>query len=101
MAAAVEHARVHHELNASTPKSIPKSSIPAAMASPAPAPAPAAAETVSLKSEETQAPAKETKGPVVAEAHLVDTYRKLTRLFTPVLEYVANIALRPSSAHVC
>ncbi|CAF3602725.1 Acetyl-coenzyme A synthetase [Fusarium graminearum] len=93
MAAAVEHARVHHELNASTPESIPKSSIPAAMASPAPAPAPAAAETVSLKSEETQAPAKETKGPVVAEAHLVDTYHPPQRMFAkhPHRPHLANL----------
>jgi acetyl-CoA synthetase len=79
MATTVEHSRVHHELKASTPESIPKSTIPAAVASPVPAPAPAATETVSLRSEETQAPAKETKSPVVAEAHLVDTYRKLAQ----------------------
>jgi acetyl-CoA synthetase len=77
MATAVEHPQVHHELKASAPESIPKSAIPAAVASPIPAPA--ATETVSLKTEETKAPAKETKTPVVAEAHLVDTYRKLAR----------------------
>lgn len=79
MATAVEHPQIHHELKASAPESIPKSAIPAAVASPIPAPAPAATETVSLKTEETKAPAKETKTPVVAEAHLVDTYRKLAR----------------------
>jgi acetyl-CoA synthetase len=99
MATTVEHSRVHHELKASTPESIPKSAIPAAVASPVPAPA--ATETVSLKSEETQATVKETKVPVVAEAHLVDTYRKLTRSATLGSESIANIPLRPSSAHVC
>lgn len=58
-----------------TPETIPKSAIPAVIASPIPAPA--ATETISSKAEEPQAPAKETKPPVVAEAHLVDTYRKL------------------------
>lgn len=75
MATAVERPQVLHELKASAPESIPKSAIPAAVASPVPAPA--ATETVSLRGEE--APAKETKAPVVAEAHLVDTYRKLAR----------------------
>jgi acetyl-CoA synthetase len=77
---------VHHELKASTPESIPKSAIPAAVASPVPAPA--ATETVSLKSEETQATVKETKVPVVAEAHLVDTYHPPQRMF-------ASMCFRP------
>ena len=94
MAAAVEHPQVHHELKASAPESIPKSAIPAAVASPVPAPA--ATETVSLRAEETKAPTKETKTPVVAEAHLVDTYRKLARPY--ILDHrrgIANIYLDP------
>ncbi len=34
---------------------------------------------VSLRAEETPASAQETKAPVVAEAHLVDTYRKFAQ----------------------
>ena len=83
MATAVEHPQVHHELKASATESIPKSAIPAAVASPVPAPA--TTETVSLRTEETKAPTKETKTPVVAEAHLVDTYRKLAR--PSILDY--------------
>jgi acetyl-CoA synthetase len=97
MATAVEQPpQVPQELRTSAPESLPKSAIPAAVASPVLAPA--ATETVSLRAEETPAPAQETKAPVVAEAHLVDTYRKFAQ---PTWSVIANFQLRPSSAHVC
>ncbi|RKL33570.1 Acetyl-coenzyme A synthetase [Fusarium proliferatum] len=91
MATAVEQPQVPQELRTSAPESLPKSAIPAAVASPAPAPA--ATETVSLRAEETPAPAQETKAPVVAEAHLVDTYHPPQRMFAkhPHRPHLANL----------
>lgn len=83
MATAVEQPQMPQELRTSAPESLPKSAIPAAVASPVPAPA--ATETVSLRAEEVPAPAQETKAPVVAEAHLVDTYRKFAQPTLPVV----------------
>ncbi|KAH7269744.1 uncharacterized protein BKA55DRAFT_588374 [Fusarium redolens] len=91
MATAVEQPLVPQELRTSAPESLPKSAIPAVVASPVPAPA--ATETVSLRAEETPAPAQETKAPVVAEAHLVDTYHPPQRMFAkhPHRPHLANL----------
>lgn len=43
---------------------------------------------------------KDEKAPVVAEAHLVDTYRKFSSLFECIIQ-VANIGFRPPSEDVC
>ncbi|CAJ0545731.1 Ff.00g092040.m01.CDS01 [Fusarium sp. VM40] len=91
MATAVEQPQIPQELRTMTPETIPKSAIPAVIASPIPAPA--ATETISSKAEEPQAPAKETKPPVVAEAHLVDTYHPPQRMFAkhPHRPHLANL----------
>jgi acetyl-CoA synthetase len=66
--ATVENPQVPVE-PAVAPEVLPRETVPAA------ASAPAASQPVAEKTQE--APAQETKAPVVAEAHLVDTYRKL------------------------